>query len=60
MAKQPELDDFRVPFVDPDKKLKPFDLSAIDPSAKPFSVGSKEADRHAARRSAGKAACAAS
>ncbi|WP_044041014.1 PPK2 family polyphosphate kinase [Caballeronia insecticola] len=45
MAKKPELDDFRVPFFDAGKKLKPFDLSAVDPSAKPFSLGSKDADR---------------
>lgn len=45
MAKKPELDDFRIPFFDADKKLKPFDLSAVDPAAKPFSLGSKEADR---------------
>jgi PPK2 family polyphosphate:nucleotide phosphotransferase len=45
MAKKPELDDFRVPFVDTNKKLKPFDLSAIDPSSKPFSLGSKDEDR---------------
>jgi PPK2 family polyphosphate:nucleotide phosphotransferase len=45
MANKPELDDFRVPFFDGDKKLKPFDLSAVDPSAKPFSLGAKEEDR---------------
>ncbi|MDR5832607.1 PPK2 family polyphosphate kinase [Caballeronia sp. LZ034LL] len=45
MAKKPELDDFRIPFFDADKKLKPFDLSAVDPAAKPFSLGSKDADR---------------
>ncbi|MDR5778166.1 polyphosphate kinase 2 family protein [Caballeronia sp. LZ065] len=45
MAKKPELDDFRIPFYDADKKLKPFNLSAVDPAAKPFSLGSKEADR---------------
>jgi PPK2 family polyphosphate:nucleotide phosphotransferase len=45
MAKKPELDDFRVPFVDTNKKLKPFDLGAIDPSSKPFSLGSKDEDR---------------
>ncbi|MDR5755688.1 PPK2 family polyphosphate kinase [Caballeronia sp. LZ035] len=45
MAKKPELDDFRIPFFDAGKKLKPFDLSAVDPAAKPFSLGSKDADR---------------
>ncbi|WP_277186538.1 PPK2 family polyphosphate kinase [Caballeronia sp. BR00000012568055] len=45
MSKKPELDDFRVPFFDGGKKLKPYDLSAIDPSSKPFSSGSKDADR---------------
>ncbi len=45
MAKKPELDDFRVPFFDAGKKRKPFDLSAIDPSAKPFSSGTKDIDR---------------
>jgi len=45
MAKKPGLDDFRVPFFDAGKKLKAFDLSAIDPSAKPFSSGSKDEDR---------------
>jgi PPK2 family polyphosphate:nucleotide phosphotransferase len=45
MAKAPELDDFRVPFFDGGKKLKPFDLSKIDPSTKPFSKGSKDEDR---------------
>ena len=45
MAKKPELDDFRVPFFDAGKKRKPFDMGSVDPSAKPFSLGSKEADR---------------
>ncbi|KXV15744.1 polyphosphate kinase [Caballeronia megalochromosomata] len=45
MAKKPGLDDFRVPFFDAGKKLKPFDLSTIDPSAKPFSSGTKDEDR---------------
>jgi PPK2 family polyphosphate:nucleotide phosphotransferase len=45
MAKKSELDDFRVPFFNRDKKLKPFDLTSIDCAAKPFSSGSKEADR---------------
>ncbi|SOE83020.1 polyphosphate:nucleotide phosphotransferase, PPK2 family [Caballeronia arationis] len=45
MAKKPDLDDFRVPFFDGDKKLKPFDLNSVDPGAKMFSAGSKELDR---------------
>ncbi|WP_250525273.1 PPK2 family polyphosphate kinase [Caballeronia sp. GAWG2-1] len=45
MAKKPSLDDFLVPYFDDDKKLKPFDLSSIDPSGKPFSNGSKDEDR---------------
>lgn len=45
MAKKSELDDFRVPFFESGKKLKPFDLTSIDPAAKPFSTGSKDADR---------------
>ncbi|SAK41397.1 polyphosphate kinase [Caballeronia hypogeia] len=45
MAKKPELDDFRVPFLNGDKKLKPFDLTSVDPAAKPFSSGAKDADR---------------
>jgi PPK2 family polyphosphate:nucleotide phosphotransferase len=45
MAKNPELDDFRVPFFNAGKRRKPFDLSAIDPSAKPFSSGAKDQDR---------------
>jgi PPK2 family polyphosphate:nucleotide phosphotransferase len=45
VAKKPELDDFRVPFFDGGKKLKPFDLKSVDSSAKPLSRGSKEEDR---------------
>ncbi|SAK41301.1 polyphosphate kinase [Caballeronia fortuita] len=45
MAKKPELDDYRVPFFDAGKKPKPFDLSAVDPSSKPFSSGTKDIDR---------------
>jgi PPK2 family polyphosphate:nucleotide phosphotransferase len=45
VAKKPELDDFRVPYFNGGKKLKSFDLNSIDPSLKPFSLGSKEADR---------------
>ncbi|AXL52462.1 polyphosphate kinase [Paraburkholderia caffeinilytica] len=45
MAKQPELDDFRVPYFDESKKNGKFSLDAFDPTAKPFSTGSKDADR---------------
>ncbi len=45
MAKQPELDDFRVPYFDEGKKNSKFSLDAFDPAAKPFSTGSKDADR---------------
>jgi PPK2 family polyphosphate:nucleotide phosphotransferase len=45
MAKQPHLDDFRVPFLDDGKKAGKFALTDFDPAAKPFSAGSKEADR---------------
>jgi PPK2 family polyphosphate:nucleotide phosphotransferase len=45
MSKKPELDDFRVPFFDGGKKLKPYDLSKVDCASKPFSSGSKDADR---------------
>ncbi|SMG36079.1 PPK2 family polyphosphate kinase [Paraburkholderia susongensis] len=45
MAKQPELDDFRVPYFDDGKKKPLFSLGDFDPAAKPFSSGSKEADR---------------
>lgn len=45
MAKQPELDDFRVPYFDDGKKKSKFSLDDFDPSAKPFSTGSKDADR---------------
>ena len=45
MAKQPELDDFRVPYFDDGKKSSKFSLDAFDPAAKPFSSGSKDADR---------------
>ncbi|MFM0168771.1 PPK2 family polyphosphate kinase [Paraburkholderia sediminicola] len=45
MAKQPELDDFRVPYFDDGKKKSKFSLSDFDPSAKPFSSGSKDTDR---------------
>lgn len=45
MAKKSDLDDFRVPFFDAGKKLKPFDLTSVDPAAKPFSSGTKDGDR---------------
>ncbi|QQC62853.1 PPK2 family polyphosphate kinase [Paraburkholderia ginsengisoli] len=45
MAKQPELDDFRVPYFDGGKKNSKFSLDAFDPAAKPFSTGSKDSDR---------------
>jgi PPK2 family polyphosphate:nucleotide phosphotransferase len=45
MAKQPDLDDFRVPFVGNGKKNGKFALTDIDTAAKPFSTGSKESDR---------------
>lgn len=45
MAKQPELDDFRVPYFDDDKKNGKFSLDDFDPAAKPFSTGSKESDK---------------
>jgi PPK2 family polyphosphate:nucleotide phosphotransferase len=44
MAKQPELDDFRVPYFDGKKKSK-FSLDDFDPAGKPFSTGSKDSDR---------------
>ncbi|MBU9680837.1 polyphosphate kinase 2 family protein [Burkholderia multivorans] len=45
MAKQPSLDDFRVPYFKHGKDGAAFRLDAFDPSAKPFSSGSKDADR---------------
>ncbi|HYS67498.1 MAG TPA: PPK2 family polyphosphate kinase [Paraburkholderia sp.] len=45
MANQPELDDFRVPYFDAGKKNGKFSLGNFDPAAKPFSSGSKDADR---------------
>ncbi|WP_322010631.1 PPK2 family polyphosphate kinase [Paraburkholderia sp. J12] len=44
MAKSPSLDDYRVPYFG-DKKAAKFSLEAIDPTAKPFSTGSKDGDR---------------
>ncbi|PCE31222.1 polyphosphate kinase 2 family protein [Burkholderia ubonensis] len=45
MAKQPSLDDYRVPYHTREKDAAAFSLGAYDPSAKPFSSGAKEADR---------------
>lgn len=45
MAKQAYLDDFRVPFFANGKKARAFALTDFDPGAKPFSAGSKPADR---------------
>jgi PPK2 family polyphosphate:nucleotide phosphotransferase len=45
MAKQAHLDDFRIPFFDSGKKAETFALTDYDPGAKPFSAGSKPADR---------------
>ncbi|OLL33576.1 polyphosphate kinase [Burkholderia sp. SRS-W-2-2016] len=45
MAKQADLDDFRVPYFDGGKKNNRFSLDEFDPAAKPFSSGSKENDR---------------
>ncbi len=45
MARQPELDDFRVPYFDDGKKKNKFSLDGFDPAAKPFSAGSKDADK---------------
>lgn len=45
MSKQPALDDFRVPFFVEGNKAEKFSLTQHDPGAKPFSAGSKEADR---------------
>ncbi|ACC69251.1 PPK2 family polyphosphate kinase [Paraburkholderia phymatum] len=44
MAKKNGLDEYRVPFFDEDGKSK-FSLAGVDPSAKPFSTGSKDSDR---------------
>lgn len=45
MAKHAYLDDFQVPFVGGDKGARPFSLAHFDAGAKPFSAGSKLADR---------------
>ncbi|MFC5429319.1 PPK2 family polyphosphate kinase [Paraburkholderia denitrificans] len=44
MTKPPSLDDYRVPYFS-DKRAAKFSLDALDPSAKPFSTGTKEGDR---------------
>ncbi|ACR30452.1 PPK2 family polyphosphate kinase [Burkholderia glumae] len=45
MAKPASLDDFRVPYHTDEKAAAAFRLEAFEPGAKPFSSGSKEADR---------------
>jgi PPK2 family polyphosphate:nucleotide phosphotransferase len=45
MSQQADLDDFRVPYFDVGKKKDQFSLDDFDPGAKPFSNGSKDADR---------------
>jgi PPK2 family polyphosphate:nucleotide phosphotransferase len=45
MAKNPELDDYRVPYFDDGKKPEKFSLANFDPGTKPFSTGLKESDR---------------
>ncbi|RDV00093.1 PPK2 family polyphosphate kinase [Trinickia dinghuensis] len=45
MAKSARLDDFRIPFFDGDKAGKRVSLADFDAGAKPFSAGSKQADR---------------
>jgi PPK2 family polyphosphate:nucleotide phosphotransferase len=45
MAKQADLDDFLVPYFDDGKKKDHFSLDQFNPKAKPFSNGSKDADR---------------
>ena len=45
MTNQVELDDFLVPYFNEGKKKDRFSLDAFDPKAKPFSSGSKDADR---------------
>ncbi|WP_233861717.1 PPK2 family polyphosphate kinase [Paraburkholderia adhaesiva] len=44
MLKPQSLDDYRVPYFT-DKRAAKFALDAIDPSAKPFTTGSKTSDR---------------
>jgi PPK2 family polyphosphate:nucleotide phosphotransferase len=47
MPKQPNLDDFRVPYIGNGngKKTAKFALTDFDTASKPFSMGSKDADR---------------
>src|SRR5581483_6507747 len=45
MAKQPHLDDFQVPFYNSGNAAATFSVDRFDAGAKPFSAGSKEADR---------------
>jgi PPK2 family polyphosphate:nucleotide phosphotransferase len=45
MTKQADLDDFLVPYFDDGQKKDRFSLDRFDPKAKPFSSGSKDADR---------------
>jgi len=45
MVKPPSLDDYRVPYHTREKEASAFRLDAFDPAAKPFSQGTKEADR---------------
>lgn len=45
MMKQAHLDDFRVPFFESGKKAHAFALDDFNTGAKPFSAGSKSADR---------------
>jgi PPK2 family polyphosphate:nucleotide phosphotransferase len=44
MTKSPSLDDYRVPYFG-DKRAAKFSLDAIDPSAKPFTTGTKPGDK---------------
>src|SRR5690348_18037660 len=45
MAKRKQLDDFRVPLYEGGKASKDFSLAQFAPNGKPFSAGSKQADR---------------
>ncbi|PLZ02332.1 polyphosphate kinase [Burkholderia sp. WAC0059] len=45
MAKEPDLDDYRVPHYGDGKKAAKFSLDDYDPASKPFSDGGKDADR---------------
>ena len=44
MTKAPSLDDYRVPYFR-DRSAGEFSLDALDPAARPFTLGSKDADR---------------